>query len=177
MITHTIESYWIPSQKKTKSKLQILKNQIVKFWNGHYTRHTFLSCLIRCANMKWIRWVLLKIQSGQDCVHRWTDGQGDTSITPFQLRWSEGYNKTRKVLLKTDTVFTKSCLFSLRDHLSWEITKFSGRFKQVVGCNKQIISANTCCCPTDKMNMWISLLPPYNNSYHFAGFTRVWANQ
>ena len=23
MITHTIESYWIPSQKKTKSKLQI----------------------------------------------------------------------------------------------------------------------------------------------------------
>ena len=25
MITHTIESYWIPSQKKTKSKLQILK--------------------------------------------------------------------------------------------------------------------------------------------------------
>ena len=22
MITHTIESYWIPSQKKTKSKLQ-----------------------------------------------------------------------------------------------------------------------------------------------------------
>ena len=25
MITHTIESYWIPSQKNTKSKLQILK--------------------------------------------------------------------------------------------------------------------------------------------------------
>ena len=23
LITHTIESYWIPSQKKTKSKLQI----------------------------------------------------------------------------------------------------------------------------------------------------------
>ena len=23
MITHTIDSYWIPSQKKTKSKLQI----------------------------------------------------------------------------------------------------------------------------------------------------------
>ena len=27
MITHTIESYWIPSQKKTKSKSQILKNR------------------------------------------------------------------------------------------------------------------------------------------------------
>ena len=93
MITHTIESYWIPSQKKTKSKIQILKiPQNFKFCNRHYTRHTFWSCLIRCANMKWIRWVLLKIQSGHDSVHRRTDGQGDTSIPPFQLRWSEGYN-------------------------------------------------------------------------------------
>ena len=34
MITHTIESYWIPSQKKTKSKLQILKiHQNFKFLN------------------------------------------------------------------------------------------------------------------------------------------------
>ena len=40
-------------------------------------RHTFWSCLIRCANMKWIPWVLLKIQSGHDSVHRRTDGQMD----------------------------------------------------------------------------------------------------
>ena len=34
MITHTIESYWIPSQKKTKSKLQILKiRQNFKYFN------------------------------------------------------------------------------------------------------------------------------------------------
>ena len=103
MITHTIASYWIPSQKMTKSKLQILKIRqnfwIFEFWNGLYTRHTFWSCLIRCANMKWIRWVLLKIQSGHDSVHRRTDGrtdrrtdgQGDTSIPPYQLRWSGGY--------------------------------------------------------------------------------------
>ena len=32
MITHTIESYWIPSQKKTKSKLQILR--ICQKFNG-----------------------------------------------------------------------------------------------------------------------------------------------
>ena len=74
------------SQKKTKSKLQIKKIRqnfkFLEFWNGHYTRHTFWSCLIRCANMKWIRWVLLKIQSGHDSVHRRTDGQGDTSIPP-----------------------------------------------------------------------------------------------
>ena len=35
---------------------------------------------------------MLKIQSGHDCVHRHTDGQtngqGETSIPPFQLRWS-----------------------------------------------------------------------------------------
>ena len=48
--------------------------------------------LIRCANMKWIRWVLLKIQSRHDSVHRRTDGQGETSIPPFQLCWSGGYN-------------------------------------------------------------------------------------
>ena len=95
MITYFIESYWIPSQKKTKSKWQILKNSpkfyICEFWNKHYMRHTFWSCLIRCANMKWIRRVLLKIQSGHDSVHRRTDGQGETSIPPFQLRWSKGY--------------------------------------------------------------------------------------
>ena len=56
MIGHTIESYWIQSQKMTKSKLQIKKiHHIFEFWNGHYTRHTFWSCLIRCANMKWIQ--------------------------------------------------------------------------------------------------------------------------
>ena len=36
--------------------------------------------------------VLLKIQSGHDSVHRQTDGQGETSIPPFQLCWSGGYN-------------------------------------------------------------------------------------
>ena len=38
---------------------------------------SFWSCLIRCANMKWIRQILLKMQSGQDSVHRRTDGQTD----------------------------------------------------------------------------------------------------
>ena len=82
--------------KEDKVKVTNLKNspkfQIFEFWNWHYTRHTLGSCLIRCANMKWIRWVLLKIQSGHDSVHRRTDGQGDISIPPFQLRWSGGYN-------------------------------------------------------------------------------------
>ena len=43
--------------------------------------------------MKWIRWVLLMIQSGHNSVHRPTDGQGETSIPPFQLRWSVGLHR------------------------------------------------------------------------------------
>ena len=119
MITHTIESYWIPSQKKQSQSYKFKKfAKIFDFWNGHYTRHTFGSCLIRCANMKWIQWVFLKIQSGRDSVHRWTDGQGDTSIPPFQLRWSGGYNC---VHISWDALFYRlSCrddthLFTLLD--------------------------------------------------------------
>ena len=95
---HDYPYHWVildPKSKDDKVKVTNLKNspkfQIFEFWNGHYTRHTFWSCLIRCANMKWIRWVLLKIQSGHDSVHRRTDGQGVTSIPPYQLRWSGGY--------------------------------------------------------------------------------------
>ena len=51
-------------------------------------------------NLPKFQWVLLKIQSGHDSVHRrtdghtdgWTDGQDETSISPFQLHWSGGYN-------------------------------------------------------------------------------------
>ena len=98
MITHTItmDSYQIPCHNKTNSKLQIPKIcQTFKFCNNLYTQHTFWSCLIRCANMKWIRLVSLwKIQSGHDFVHRRTGGRqadGRTTWnqnTPFQLRWN-----------------------------------------------------------------------------------------
>ena len=90
---HDYPYYWFildPNSKEDKVKATNLKNS-PKFWNKHYTRHTFWCCLIRCANMKWIQLVLLKIQSGHDSVHRWTDGQGETSIPPFQLCWSGGY--------------------------------------------------------------------------------------
>ena len=76
------------------------KFQIFEFWNGHYTGHTFLSCLIRCANMKWIRWVLLKIQSGHDSVHGRTDGRTDRrtrwyQYTPLSTSLKRGYNKVK----------------------------------------------------------------------------------
>ena len=75
--------HWVildPKSKEDKVKVTNLKNS-PKF---HYTRHTFWSCLIRCANMKWIRWVLLKIQSGHDSVHRRTDEQTDRRTRWYQ---------------------------------------------------------------------------------------------
>ena len=78
MITLTNDSHQIPCHKKTKSKLQIPKIcQIFKFCNNPYTRHTICSCLIRCANMKWIRLVLWKIQSKHGFVHRRMDRRTD----------------------------------------------------------------------------------------------------
>ena len=128
--------HWVildPKSKEDKVKVTNLKNSpkflIFEFWNRHYTRHTFFSCFIRCANMKWIRWVLLKIQSGHDFVHRRTDGQtdgrtdgqGDTSIPPFQIRWSGGYDypsdtevyfcehfRTRMEFICTEAILKKS---------------------------------------------------------------------
>ena len=87
---HDYPYHWVildPKSKEEKVKVTNLKKspkfQIVEFRNGHYTRHTFWSCLIRCANTKWIRWVLLKIQSGHDYVHRRTDGQTDKVIPVY----------------------------------------------------------------------------------------------
>ena len=96
---HDYPYHWVlldPKSKEDKVKVTNLKNLlkfiIFEFWNKHYTRHTFWGCLLRSANMKWIRWVLLKIQRGHHSVHRRTDGQGETIIPPFQLRWSGEYN-------------------------------------------------------------------------------------
>ena len=99
---HDYLYHWVildPKSKEDKVKVTNLQNlpkfQIFECWNKHYTRHTFWSCLIKCANMKRIRWVLLKIQSRHDSVHRRTDGQGETSIPPFQLHWSGAYNECK----------------------------------------------------------------------------------
>ena len=84
---HDYPYCWVildPKSEEDKVKVTNLKIspkfQILKFWNKHYTRHTFWSCLIRCANMKWIRWVLLKVQSRHDSFHRRTDRQTDICI-------------------------------------------------------------------------------------------------
>ena len=84
---HDYPYHWVildPKSKEDKVKVTNLKNlakfQIFEFWNGHYTRHTFLSCLIRCANMKWIRWVFWRYRA--DTILS-TDGQTDKVIPVY----------------------------------------------------------------------------------------------
>ena len=98
MITHTIESYWIPSQKKTKSKLQIKKKiaKILNFWILQRALHaTHLLKLLGeiCKYDMDPMSIVEDTERTRFCpqTDRRTDGQGDTSIPPFQLRWSGGY--------------------------------------------------------------------------------------
>ena len=91
---HDYPYHWVildPKSRQSQSYKFKKIRQNFKFWNGHYMRHTFLSCLIRCANMKWIWWVLLKIQSGHFSVHRrtgwyqYTPGGGGNHLGPLLL--------------------------------------------------------------------------------------------
>ena len=100
--TRTLAFWGYPTPKEDKVKVTNLKNspnfQIFQFWNKHYMRHNFSSCLIRGANMKWIWQVLLKIQSGHDSVLRWTDGQMDkvkAVYPPFNFVEAGGIKRWR----------------------------------------------------------------------------------
>ena len=98
-LPHDYPYYWVILDRKSKQdKVTKLKNlpkvQILEFWNKRYMRHTLWSCLIRCVNIKWIRQVLLKIQSGHDSVHRRTKWN---QYTPLQLRWARGIMMTQSM--------------------------------------------------------------------------------
>ena len=110
MITHIIKSQVIlldPKSKEDKVKVTNLKNllklQIFVFWNKLYMPHTFWSCLIRYANMKWIRRVLLKIELTRFCPQ--TDRQTDGRTRWNQLRWSGGYNDLKSTHEYTGLIF------------------------------------------------------------------------
>ena len=102
VITHTIDSYWIPS-KRTKSKLQIwriCKNFLFLILKPVVHAIHFLKLLDKMDNyamdpasiVEATEWTQFCPQTDRR-IHRRTDGQGETSIPPFQLRWSGGYNK------------------------------------------------------------------------------------
>ena len=83
----------------------ICKNfKFLKFWNNLYMPHTFWICLVRFVNMNWIQQILLKIQSGHNSVHRWTDGWMDrrTSMQSFIL--------FLKIAAMQSWLFSSSCL-------------------------------------------------------------------
>ena len=88
---HDYAYYWVildPKSKEDKVKVTNLKN-VPK-----------LHCLIRCANMKWIRRVLLKIQSRHDSVHRRTDRQMDKVkpvYPPFNFIEAGGINMHQRL--------------------------------------------------------------------------------
>ena len=68
--------------KEEKVNVRNLKNlpklQIFEFWSKLYTRHTFCSCLIRCANIRWIR-IIEDRERKRLCpqTDRRTDGRTD----------------------------------------------------------------------------------------------------
>ena len=105
--TRTPVLYWYPTISRSPILLSHIGSQVkrrqsqcsifkeFKFKNKLYTWHTFWRCLIRCANMKWIRRGLLKIQSRHDSVHRWTDEQMDkvkAVYPPFNFVEAGGMN-------------------------------------------------------------------------------------
>ena len=94
MITHIIDSYQISSQNKTKSKLQILKNAKNSYFvNLQKTLH--MTRLLKFLNKK-CKYEMdpENIVEVTDRRMDWqTDARYETSIPPFQLRWSRGYNE------------------------------------------------------------------------------------
>ena len=106
MIIHSIESYWIPSQKKTKSKLQILKNS-PKFHICKILKQTLHATHLLKLLDKMCKYEMDPTSTVEDTegtgfcpqTDRQTDRQGETSIPPFQLRWSGGYNKSCQYLM------------------------------------------------------------------------------
>ena len=100
------------SKKNKDTNLKNLpKVQILEFWNKHYTWHTIWSRLIRCVNMKWIQWILLKILWGHDSVHRRTDGRTDgqtVGVKPLyspSTSLSRGYNNRYCAYFRWYTVY------------------------------------------------------------------------
>ena len=94
--------------------------KISNFWILKLTLHAtpFWSCLITCKNIRWIRRVLWKIQSGQDSPHRRTEGRTRRNqYNPFQLHitwgWGGGIminpNQDTKLFIQEKTLQNVVC--------------------------------------------------------------------
>ena len=103
MITHTIESYWIPSEKKTKWKLQIWRiceNFKLLNFEINVTCNTPLKMFDKmCQYEMHPTNIVEDTERTWFCpqTDRWMDGRMDrrtrwNQYTPFHLRWSRRYN-------------------------------------------------------------------------------------
>ena len=108
VITHTIDSYLIPSQNNmTKSNLQIKRIwQILNFLNKLYMRHTYWSCLIRYVNMKWIRWVVLILSTD------WQTNKVKPVYLPFNFVEAKGITRAVRDCLICPYARISECLVS-----------------------------------------------------------------
>ena len=98
------------------------------------------SFLIRCANIKWIRRVLLKIQRRHDSVQRRTDGQGETSIPPpfnFIEAWGIKILKVVLCICCQVTTINDQVLFG-PNRGRFKLTCQSDRLCNVVGAKAAI---------------------------------------
>ena len=97
MITHTIESYYIPRRQSQSYKFEEFA-KISNFWIFKQTLHAthFLKLLDQMCKYEIDPMSIVedteRIRFCRQTEGR-TDGQGETSIPPFQLRWSGGYNQ------------------------------------------------------------------------------------
>ena len=90
---HDYQYYWVildPKSKEDKVKVTNLKNlpklQIFDFWNKFYTRHTFWSCLMRCANMNGSAEYCWRYRADTILsTDGRTDRQGETGIPLFNF--------------------------------------------------------------------------------------------
>ena len=127
--------YWfnIGSQVKTRQSQSYKFKEFAKTSNflnfeQNYTLLTFWSCLIRYVNMKRIQEELLKMQSGHDCVHRWTDGQTDKvkQVYPtfnFVEAWGIIKPKVNRcvIIINYYILFNNSCLSMAQWNAKWMV--------------------------------------------------------
>ena len=96
MITHTIDSYQIPSQNKTKWKLRIWKfaqNSNFIILQKIITRHTFWSCLVRCVNLLEMDLAsIVEVTERTRFCPQTTDIWSDWETDSLCWTWSRGYN-------------------------------------------------------------------------------------
>ena len=127
MITHTIESYWIPSQNKTGSKLQILKQtlhatNLLKLLNKMCKYELDLTSIVEDTERTWFCPQTDRRKDGQ--TDRQTDRQTDKVkpvYPPFNFVEAGGIIKVNANIWKK-----KPCRFrNYPSSLSTDLSKFN----------------------------------------------------